>query len=58
MTTDSGGAVSPTAAIVYATNSPVSRNVAVHARQEAYRTYMLGLKVPKGERAIGVCACV
>ncbi|KAG2443184.1 hypothetical protein HYH02_009261 [Chlamydomonas schloesseri] len=51
VTTDTGAAITPSAAIVYATNSPVSRNVAVHARQAANRTYMLGLQVPQGSLA-------
>ncbi|KAG2497175.1 hypothetical protein HYH03_004764 [Edaphochlamys debaryana] len=51
ITTDTGAAITPRKAVVYATNSPVSRNVAVHARQEANRTYMVGLKVPKGALA-------
>ncbi|PNH06546.1 putative Rieske 2Fe-2S iron-sulfur protein yhfW [Tetrabaena socialis] len=46
--TSMGASVSPRRAVVYATNSPINRNVAVHARQEANRTYMIGLKVPKG----------
>ncbi|CAI7926179.1 unnamed protein product [Closterium sp. NIES-53] len=34
--------------IVLATNSPINHNLAVHARQSAYRTYVVGLAVPKG----------
>ncbi|KXZ47373.1 hypothetical protein GPECTOR_36g94 [Gonium pectorale] len=49
--TDTGAAVTAGRAVVYATNSPLNRNVAVHARQEATRTYMVGLKVPKGSVA-------
>ncbi len=40
-------------AIVLATNSPFTHNVAVHARQEAWRTYMLVCAIPKGE--CGLC---
>jgi glycine/D-amino acid oxidase-like deaminating enzyme/nitrite reductase/ring-hydroxylating ferredoxin subunit len=34
--------------IVVATNTPVNDRVAIHTKQAAYRTYVLGLKVPKG----------
>ncbi|CAI5498826.1 unnamed protein product [Closterium sp. Naga37s-1] len=34
--------------VVLATNSPINHNLAVHARQSAYRTYVVGLAVPKG----------
>lgn len=34
-------------AIVQATGSPVNMNLAIHARQSAYRSYVLGLKVAK-----------
>lgn len=46
--TDKGHTIKPRQATVYATNSPINRNLAVHARQEANRTYMIGFKVPKG----------
>lgn len=34
--------------IVVATNSPVNDRVAMHTKQAAYRSYVVGLKVPKG----------
>ncbi|CAI5463925.1 unnamed protein product [Closterium sp. Yama58-4] len=34
--------------VVLATNSPINHNLAVHSRQSAYRTYVVGLAVPKG----------
>ena len=37
-----------TRAIVLATGSPINHDVAVHARQEASRTYVVGLAVAKG----------
>lgn len=32
-------------AVVLATNSPINRNLAIHARQEPYRSYVVGLKI-------------
>ncbi|MCO5612682.1 hypothetical protein L7F22_066951 [Adiantum nelumboides] len=34
--------------VVLATHSPLNHNLAIHARQEAQRTYVLGFKVKKG----------
>jgi glycine/D-amino acid oxidase-like deaminating enzyme len=41
-------------AIVVATNSPVNDRVVIHTKQHAYRTYVVGLRVPEGaaERAL------
>ena len=36
-----------TGAIVLATDSPCNHNLAVHARQLAYRSYAIGLLIPK-----------
>lgn len=36
-------------AVVLATNSPINKNLAVHARQYARRSYVVGLRVNKGE---------
>ena len=33
--------------IVQATDSPINVNLAVHARQSAYRSYVTGYKIPK-----------
>lgn len=35
-------------AVVMATNTPVNDLVAMHLKQAAYRTYVLGIQVPKG----------
>lgn len=34
-------------AIVMATNSPINHNLAIHARQLAYRSYAMGMLAPK-----------
>lgn len=34
--------------IVVATNSPVNDRVAMHTKQAAYRSYVVGLKIPRG----------
>ncbi|GBG82654.1 hypothetical protein CBR_g35020 [Chara braunii] len=46
--TTSDGFTVAAKAVVLATNSPINHNVAIHARQTAYRTYAIGLEVPKG----------
>lgn len=33
--------------VVLATNSPIHHNLAVHSRQEPYRSYVVGLRIPK-----------
>lgn len=40
--------------IVVATNSPVNDLFAIHTKQAPYRTYVLGLKVPKGSLPTGL----
>ncbi|KAH7301018.1 hypothetical protein KP509_23G008300 [Ceratopteris richardii] len=35
-------------AVVLATNSPLNHNLAIHARQEAQRTYVIGFRIQKG----------
>jgi glycine/D-amino acid oxidase-like deaminating enzyme/nitrite reductase/ring-hydroxylating ferredoxin subunit len=45
--TSKGPAVSADA-IVVATNTPVNDWVAIHTKQAAYRTYVIGMRVPKG----------
>jgi glycine/D-amino acid oxidase-like deaminating enzyme/nitrite reductase/ring-hydroxylating ferredoxin subunit len=47
VTTDQGLVVSA-GAIVVATNTPVNDWVAIHTKQAAYRTFVIGLRVPKG----------
>jgi len=44
----SNGAVVSADAIVVATNSPVNDLVAIHTKQAAYRTYVIGARVPHG----------
>jgi glycine/D-amino acid oxidase-like deaminating enzyme/nitrite reductase/ring-hydroxylating ferredoxin subunit len=43
-----GGPVVSAGAIVVATNTPVNDWVAIHTKQAAYRTYVIGMRVPKG----------
>jgi glycine/D-amino acid oxidase-like deaminating enzyme/nitrite reductase/ring-hydroxylating ferredoxin subunit len=47
VTTDRGHIVS-CGSVVVATNTPVNDWVAIHTKQAAYRTYVIGLPVPKG----------
>jgi glycine/D-amino acid oxidase-like deaminating enzyme/nitrite reductase/ring-hydroxylating ferredoxin subunit len=41
-------------AIVFATNSPVNDWVKMHTKQAAYRTYVVGLRIPTGTVARGL----
>lgn len=43
-----GGYTVTGGAVVLATNSPIHKLLAVHSRQYARRSYVVGLKVPKG----------
>lgn len=45
--TGNGPAVTA-AAIIVATNSPVSTRIAIHTKQAPYRTYVIGARVPAG----------
>src|SRR5204863_8141496 len=45
--TRNGPVVSATAVVV-ATNTPVNDWVEIHTKQAAYRTYVIGIRVPKG----------
>jgi len=45
--TDKGRTISASA-IVVATNTPVNDRVTIHTKQAAYRTYVIGMRVPKG----------
>ena len=47
VTTAQGRTITCDAAVV-ATNSPVNDRVAMHTKQHAYRTYIVGLKIRKG----------
>jgi len=44
----SGGAVVTADAVIVATNSPVNDLVAIHTKQAAYQTYVIGARVPSG----------
>ena len=44
----SDGRVITADAVVVATNSPVVDKVAIHTKQAPYRTYVIGLRVPRG----------
>jgi len=44
----SKGAVVSATAIVVATNTPVNDWVTIHTKQAAYRTYVIGVAIPKG----------
>lgn len=44
----SGGNVVTADAVVVATNSPVNDLVAIHTKQAAYQTYVIGARVPRG----------
>jgi glycine/D-amino acid oxidase-like deaminating enzyme len=48
VTTLEGHHVKARDAVVVATNSPIDHNLAIHARQSADRSYVVGLKIPKG----------
>lgn len=46
--TVAGGATVSCSAIVVATNSPVNDLFAIHTKQAPYRTYVIGVRVPRG----------
>ncbi|MGI9165237.1 MAG: FAD-dependent oxidoreductase [Pyrinomonadaceae bacterium] len=43
-----GGAVVKAQAVVVATNTPVNDLIAIHTKQAAYQTYVIGARVPRG----------
>ena len=45
--TTSGGATVRAQTVVVATNSPISTRVALHTKQAAYRTYVIGVPIPR-----------
>jgi len=49
-----GGAVITASSVVVATNTPIVDTFAIHTKQAAYRSYAIGVAVPKGsiERAL------
>ena len=44
----SNGTVVRSKAVVVATNSPVNDRVVIHTKQAPYRTYVIGVRVPRG----------
>jgi glycine/D-amino acid oxidase-like deaminating enzyme/nitrite reductase/ring-hydroxylating ferredoxin subunit len=44
----SGGGVVTTSAVVVATNTPVNDLLAIHTKQAAYQTYVIGARIPAG----------
>ncbi len=44
----SGGGVVTAAAVVVATNTPVNDLIAIHTKQAAYQTYVIGASIPLG----------
>jgi glycine/D-amino acid oxidase-like deaminating enzyme/nitrite reductase/ring-hydroxylating ferredoxin subunit len=46
--TISGGATITADAIVVATNTPINDRVIIHTKQAPYRTYVIGMQVPRG----------
>ena len=44
----SAGPAVTAGAVVFATNTPVNDRVVIHTKQEPWRTYVVGLRVPKG----------
>ena len=51
VTTTDGHTVRAAVGIVVATNSPFNDRVVMHTKQSAYRTYVIGARVPKGSVA-------
>jgi glycine/D-amino acid oxidase-like deaminating enzyme/nitrite reductase/ring-hydroxylating ferredoxin subunit len=49
-----GGGVVTAAAVVVATNTPVNDLVAIHTKQAAYQTYVIGARIPKGSVTRGL----
>eukprot|EP00884_Botryococcus_braunii_P018802 jgi/Botrbrau1/5605/Bobra.97_2s0028.1 len=50
--TSDGIKVAAAKGIVMATCSPINHNLAVHARQEADRSYVVGIRIPEAPRAV------
>ncbi len=51
VTTTEGHTVRASAGVVVATNSPFNDRVVMHTKQSAYRTYVIGARVPRGSVA-------
>lgn len=49
-----GGGVVTAAAVVVATNTPVNDLIAIHTKQAAYQTYVIGARVPRGSVTRGL----
>lgn len=52
--TTKGGATITAQYVVVATNSPINDRFAMHTKQAPYRTYVVGLRVPRGSVAKGL----
>jgi glycine/D-amino acid oxidase-like deaminating enzyme/nitrite reductase/ring-hydroxylating ferredoxin subunit len=50
----SGGGVVTASAVVVATNTPVNDLVAIHTKQAAYQSYVIGARIPKGSVTRGL----
>ncbi len=48
------GAVVNAASIIVATNTPVNDWVTIHTKQAAYRTYVVGFRIPRGSIPMGL----
>jgi glycine/D-amino acid oxidase-like deaminating enzyme/nitrite reductase/ring-hydroxylating ferredoxin subunit len=49
-----GGGVVTAGAVVVATNTPVNDLIAIHTKQAAYQTYVIGARIPKGSVTRGL----
>lgn len=49
-----GGGVVTAAVVVVATNTPVNDLIAIHTKQAAYQTYVIGARVPRGSVTRGL----
>jgi glycine/D-amino acid oxidase-like deaminating enzyme/nitrite reductase/ring-hydroxylating ferredoxin subunit len=52
--TTRGGPVVTAGSVVVTTNSPVNDRVAIHTKQSAWRTYILGFRIPKDSVPLGL----
>ena len=52
--TTTTGAKITAGSVVVTTNTPVNDKVAIHTKQSPWRTYVLGLRVPKGSVPLGL----
>ncbi len=50
----SGGGVVTAGAVVVATNTPINDLIAIHTKQAAYQTYVIGTRIPRGSVTRGL----